>query len=238
MTVKTLTINGRDISALADETILQAAQDAGIRIPTLCHLDGLTDVSACRMCLVEIGGINKLLPACVTQVEEGMKVLTHTPKLQEYRRMIIELLFAEGNHVCSVCVVNGNCQLQDLAIEVGMDHSRFAYRFPHREVDLSHPLFGKDQNRCVFCTRCVRTCDQIEGAHVWDVGGRGYNASIVSGLNQPWGTVEACTECGKCVESCPTGALFRKGSSVGEMDRDRSKLDFIVTAREKREWTR
>ena len=238
MTVKTLTINGQDISALADDTILQTAQDAGIRIPTLCHLDGLTDVSACRMCLVQIEGINKLLPACVTKVEEGMKILTHTPKLREYRRMIIELLFAEGNHVCSVCVVNGNCQLQDLAIEVGMDHSRFAYRFPSREVDLSHPLFGKDQNRCVLCTRCVRTCDQIEGAHVWDVAGRGYNATIVSGLNQPWGSVEACTECGKCVESCPTGALFRKGSSVGEMDRDRSKLDFIVTAREKREWTK
>jgi bidirectional [NiFe] hydrogenase diaphorase subunit len=238
MTVKTITINGKEIGAHEDETILEAANDAGVHIPTLCHLDGVTDVAACRMCLVELEPSNRLVAACVTKVEEGMSIKTDSPRLQSYRRMNVELLFAEGNHVCAVCVVNGNCQLQDLAIELGMDHSRYAYNFPKREVDLSHNLFGRDQNRCVLCTRCVRACDEIEGAHVWDIQGRGYNASIVSGLNQPWGTVDACTECGKCVESCPTGALFRKGSSVSEMDRDRTKLDFIVTAREKREWTR
>ena len=238
MAVKSIVINGKMVSARANESILEAAQDANIHIPRLCHIDGVGDVGACRMCLVEIKGSNRLFPACVTKVEEDMVIETNTPRLQEYRRMIVELLFAEGNHVCAVCVVNGNCELQNLAIEVGMDHSRFEYRFPKREVDLSHQFFGKDQNRCILCTRCVRVCDQIEGAHVWDVAGRGANSKIVSGLSQPWGTVDACTECGKCVESCPTGALFNKGSAVGEMERDRSNIDFLMIARSKHEWSK
>jgi bidirectional [NiFe] hydrogenase diaphorase subunit len=211
--VKTLVIDKQEVSARAGQTILEVARENDIEIPTLCSLDGLSDVGACRMCLVEIKGSNKLLPACVATVQEGMEVSTNTERLKKHRHTILELLFAERNHICSVCVSNGHCELQTLAQEQGLTHVRLPYRNPELSVDASHERFTLDHNRCILCTRCVRVCAEIEGAHVWDVMGRGINSIIISDLHEDWGA-SSCTRCGKCVQVCPTGALFDK-SKIG-----------------------
>jgi bidirectional [NiFe] hydrogenase diaphorase subunit len=211
--VKTLTIDGHEVSGRRGQTILEVAREHDIDIPTLCHLDGLGDVGACRICLVEVAGSNKLLPACVATIFEGMDVLTNTERLQKYRRNLLELLFTERNHVCSVCVSNGHCELQSLAQKQGLTHVRLPYRNPQLPVDASHERFTLDHNRCILCTRCVRVCAEIEGAHVWDVMGRGIDCTIISDLHQDWGS-SSCTRCGKCVQVCPTGALFDK-SKIG-----------------------
>jgi len=211
--VKTLQIDGHEVSARSGQTILEVANENDIYIPTLCHLDGLSDVGACRLCVVEIKGNNKLFPACVTTVFEGMEVSTDTERLQKHRRNILELLFAERNHVCAVCVSNGHCELQTMAQKQGLTHVRLPYRNPELTVDASHERFTADHNRCILCTRCVRVCSEVEGAHVWDVMGRGINSMVITDLHEEWGK-SSCTRCGKCVQVCPTGALFDK-SKIG-----------------------
>jgi bidirectional [NiFe] hydrogenase diaphorase subunit len=236
MSVKTLTIDGKMISAREEDTIMQAAEEAGIGVPKMCHLEGISDVGACRLCLVEVAGSNKLLPACTTRVQEGMEVKIFSDRLRAYRKQIVELLFAERNHICAACVANGNCELQDAGIRVGMDHVRYDYMFPKLPIDLSHERYGMDHNRCILCTRCVRVCDEIEGAHTIDVLGRGAKSLIVRDMNLAWGDSTTCTSCGKCVMACPTGALFKQGSTVAEMVHERERIAFLKTAREKKQW--
>lgn len=234
MSVCTLEVDGKTITATDGQTIFDAAWDSGIRIPRLCHLGGLSNVGACRLCLVEIEGQKKLQPSCLTRVVEDMVVRTVTPQLREYRKLIVELLFAERNHVCSVCVLNGACELQAVAADLGVDHIRLSPQYPQLAVDLSHERFGLDHNRCILCTRCVRVCDEVEGAHTWDIAGRGAGCLVVSDMGDPWGASDTCTGCGKCVQVCPTGALFLKGKTVAEMQKDRSFLKYIVAARERK----
>ena len=148
--------------------------------------------------------------------------------------MILELLFAERNHICAVCVANNHCDLQNLATEQGLMHVRFPYLYPNAAVDASHDMFVMDHNRCILCTRCVRVCDEVEGAHTWDVMGRGTNSRVITDLNQPWGTSDTCTSCGKCVQVCPTGALSSKGKSVAEMVKRRDFLSNLTRTREGR----
>lgn len=226
--VVTLVIDGKDVAANSEQSVLSAARENGVRIPTLCHLEGLSDVGACRLCMVEVEGTSKLLPACVTAVEEGMRVTTSSESLIAYRRSIIELFFMERNHICSVCVANNHCELQSRGSELGITHFELPPMHPELEVDATHERFILDHNRCILCTRCVRVCDEIEGAHTWDIRGRGANARLVSDLGTPWGSSPTCTSCGKCVQVCPTGALSEKGRSVAEAKAHRPYLPYLV----------
>lgn len=226
-----LRIDGELIHIDGQRTILEAAQEHGKYIPSLCHMKGLSAVGACRLCIVEVAGVGRVLPACTTPVQDRMSVTTQSDKLRHYRRIALELLFAERNHVCAVCVSNGHCELQDLAIKLGVTGVRYPYTFPKIGVDLTHKKFVMDQNRCVLCTRCVRVCAEVEGAHVWEVTGRGAGSRLVCELNRSWGESRTCTSCGKCVQSCPTGALAEKGFAVEEMTKRTEPISRLTVLR-------
>lgn len=215
----TIIMDEQELTAESGQTILDVAWASGIDIPRLCYFKGLTSVGACRLCLVEVRGVPRLLAACVARVAEGMVIQTNTPKLRSYRKMILELLLAERNHICAFCVASGHCELQDLAQALGVTHVRYPYRFSRHDVDASHERFVHDPNRCVLCTRCLRVCEEVEGAQTWNVRGRGIQSAMITDLNQRWGESPTCTSCGKCIQACPTGALTIKGRATGEMQR-------------------
>ena len=235
-TTVTITFDGVEVDAFDDETVMQAARRNDVFIPSLCYVEGLSVLGGCRMCMIEIEEDRRLRPACATPVNPEMEVHTNTSRLRSRRKAILELLFAEGNHVCAVCVSNGNCELQDMAVACGMDHVRYDYRSPERAVDASHPKYVFDPNRCILCTRCVRVCDEIEGAHVWDVASHGADAVLITDLAQPWGESTSCTWCGKCVAVCPTGSLSYQGTAVGEMEHSVSMISRLAVARDRGEW--
>ena len=227
-----LTIDGRDVSGAPGETILSVARANGIPIPTLCQLQGVSLFGGCRLCVVEVDGSTRPVSACNTPIREGLNVVTTSPRLQADRQMVLELLFAERDHVCAVCVQNGDCELQTAAAREGMDHVRCPYLNPKLPIDASHERYVLDHNRCILCMRCVRVCAEVEGAHTWQVAGRGIGAHIIADGGLPWGMSVTCTSCGKCVHSCPTGALYRKGASVAEMQKKRGFLLRILEGRE------
>ena len=226
-----LKIDGEYVEANQGDSVLDAAKAAGKFIPSLCHVKGLSGVGSCRLCMVEVAGVPRPLPACTTPATEGMVISTVSEKLNKYRRMIMELLLSERNHVCAVCVSNGNCELQDMATRLGVTHSEFPYRYPRLPVDASHPRFVLDHNRCILCTRCVRVCAEIEGANTWNVVKRGIHSMVAADLNQDWGESDSCTMCGKCVQSCPTGALAIKGRAVEEMTKHTETVSRLAATR-------
>ena len=228
MKVCTLTIDGVEVVGAEGETILEVARSNNIEVPTLCHLDGLADVASCRLCVVEVAPAGRLLPACVVGVEDGMVVVANSPRLLRYRQQIIEMLFLERNHVCAVCVANNHCELQDRAQELGLTHFELHQVSPRLEVDATHERFAIDHNRCILCLRCVRVCADVEGAQTWGVSGRGIGTRVITDAGTPWGESDTCTSCGKCVQVCPTGALFEKGRVVAESKAHRPYLPYLA----------
>ena len=226
-----VTINDKVYDVVFNSTILEACKAVDVEIITMCHLDGISDIGACRLCLVEVEGINKLLPACTTKVTANMIIRTDTERLKKYRRITTELFFAERNHVCAVCVANGKCELQNLGYKVGMDAIRYPHLFPQCNVDTSHPWYVMDHNRCIMCTRCVRVCGEVEGAFNWSVKNRGNQVRIISDFDGPWGESTTCTSCGKCLHACPTGAIWPKAIVQGQLNKQPAMITELIEKR-------
>ena len=202
-----LTIDGVEIEGLPGQTILQAAEDAGIYIPRLCHMKGLEPFGSCRVCTVLVNG--RFQSACTQPVADGMLVENETEKLQAIRRDIIEMLFVEGNHFCMYCEKSGNCELQALAYRLGITAPKFPYLWPDRQIDASHKDVFIDRNRCILCGRCVRASRDLDGKHVFDFAGRGAARHIaVNGEAELVDTSAAVTD--RALEACPVGALMPK----------------------------
>jgi len=233
VTVK-LKIDDVEVEVPEGTTILKAAKDNGIDIPTLCNLEGLTSYGGCRMCLVEISGSPKLFPACTTPVSPGIEVTTNSDLLHEYRKMTVQLLLSERTHICSVCIANDHCELQSLANQLGVDHTMFERNWTKEEIDLTHDFLVIDRNRCILCTRCIRVCDEIEGVHTLDLKLRGKDAQVIMDLDNKWVNSCSCTSCRKCAKVCPVGAIYIEGEPISHTKR-KDIAEFIL-ARRNRKW--
>ncbi len=231
MNLITAIIDDKKITTQAGKTILEVCREHDIEILTMCHLKGLGDTGACRLCLVEIEGMNRLLSACTTRIADSMVIRTKTERIQRYQRITTELFFAERNHMCAVCVANGHCELQNLGYKVGLDAIRYPHLFPQCETDTSHEWYVMDHNRCIMCTRCIRACAEVEGAHNWDVMDRGYMVRIISDFNTPWGESATCTSCGKCMHACPTGAIWPKSVVQGQLKKQPDMIGELMDRR-------
>jgi predicted molibdopterin-dependent oxidoreductase YjgC len=204
-----LTINGQKVEARAGQTVLEAAEEAGIYIPTLCHHPALEPIGACRMCMIEISKFQPLYPACAYKVSEGLAVETHSERVENVRRFVLNLLLSDHPLDCMTCERAGHCELQDLAYEYGIKESRYPGEQHDYVLDTANPFYERDYNKCVLCRRCVRACKEINGVEAIAVIERGFDAKIgtaFDGLMQD----SPCEFCGMCVEVCPTGALQPK----------------------------
>lgn len=232
--VKTFKINSIDVTGQSNQTILEVARDNNIEIPTMCYMEGLSCVGSCRICLVEVKGSRELVPACTSKIKEAMEVTTSTPQIEASRKMILSMMFSERTHTCSVCVANGYCELQSKSTELNLEHSLVPYINKGFEIDASHKNFVHDPNRCILCTRCIRVCDEIEGAHALDLAGIGINTKIIHDMDEPWADSQSCTSCGKCVYVCPTGALYEKDISQEDVLKKRGIISELIKTKAQR----
>lgn len=212
-----LKINGIDVSAPEGSTVLEAARQAGIDIPTLCYLKDVSHTGSCRMCVVEIKGARALQAACVYPVSEGIEVLTHSARVKKARKMTLELILSNHERKCLTCVRNQNCELQALCDELGV--SDIAYEGIRNEykIDDLSPSIVRDNNKCVLCRRCVSVCKDVQTVGVIDTMERGFATKVGCAFDAPLAET-ACVNCGQCIAACPVGALYEKDAAADVWD--------------------
>lgn len=205
----TITIDGRSVTVPGNYTVLQAARELNIHIPTLCYIKEINEIGACRMCLVEVKGARALQASCVLPVAEGMEIKTNTPLLRDTRRTILELILSNHNRECTICARNRNCELQTLAEELGIREIRFQGESPEPKVDDLSPAIVRDGSKCILCRRCVAVCHQVQRVGVIQATQRGFYTSIEPAFGMSLNEV-ACINCGQCIQACPVAALREK----------------------------
>jgi [NiFe] hydrogenase diaphorase moiety small subunit len=202
----TLTIDGVEIKAKKGQTIMQAAEDAGVYIPRLCYLKELSPAGSCRVCTVLVNG--RPQTACTQPASDGMVVLNETADLKEWRKNIVEMLFVEGNHYCMICEKSGNCELQATAYRFGIASPRYPYQFPKRGIDASHKDVMVDGNRCIRCGRCVRSSIELDHKVVFGFVGRGSQTRLAFNGDTLSETELKLVD--KAAANCPVGAIIKK----------------------------
>ncbi|MDF1548179.1 MAG: NADH-dependent [FeFe] hydrogenase, group A6 [Bacteroidales bacterium] len=206
----TLTIDGTKVTVDQGQSILDAAKKVDIRIPTLCHHEDLCVAGNCRVCVVEMEGRNNLIPSCATPAEEGMEIITSSPKVRRARKDIMALLVSEHNTQCTTCYRSTNCELQDLAAEYNVDNNMYlSVLKPNGTIDKSSWSVEKDDSKCIRCQRCVRTCAEIQHVNALAVTERGRDMKVSTFMHLPMNEI-VCTNCGQCITHCPTGALTER----------------------------
>lgn len=204
----TFTIDGVEVKGKPGQTIMQAADGAGIYIPRLCAMEELSAHGSCRVCTVMCNG--RPQSACTQPISEGMTVENDTEEINEIRRDIIDMLFVEGNHYCMFCEKSGNCELQAMAYRLGIPAPKYPYLFPDRDVDASHPEIFIDRNRCILCGRCVTASKDIDGKNVFQFVGRGPEKRVAVNAEANLADTDA-SAADKAVDVCPVGAILKKG---------------------------
>ena len=226
---KTISIDGQEIPFTEGQTIIEAATAAGVYIPHLCHHPDFTPHGSCKLCTVKVNG--RVCSACTFPAMEGQEVLNNTEELTATRKMITQMLFVEGNHLCPGCEKSGDCKLQAEAYYLKMLDNHFPHFYAKREVDASHPDILIDHNRCIFCTLCVRASQQLDGKDVFAISGRGISKKLI--VNAKSGKLKD-TDIDvndKAVHICPTGAILVKRTAynvpIGERTYDKQQIDAL-----------